>query len=320
MRALAALLIASVALALTTAAASAEDPVVLDMRIDGPETITVGDRLTYVVTLEADKGIEFSVVQSTLPREVEIIGTPRTSTRSAADGRIEVTLTFQLAVFVPGNVEVPPISLRYFGQDVAGGTVTTPASRLAIVSVLPAGGQLEPRDLKPQAEIGVSSPAWVGPALAVAVAALVLILALMSWRIRTAQRRAAFVPAPVIVADGPEDRARIVLDRAGVDFGADGDYIAYYGAIAVTVRTYLTQRYGFPAFALTTRELEKEMLRRGLDRWQVRVAGGLLTQCDSVVYANYRPAAERADADLTAAYEIVEMSRPAEREAVGAAT
>jgi hypothetical protein len=52
------------------------------------------------------------------------------------------------------------------------------------------------------------------------------------------------------------------------------------------------------------------MLKRGLDRWQVRVASGLLEQCDSVVYARYRPAAERADADLTAAYEIVEMSRP----------
>jgi hypothetical protein len=52
------------------------------------------------------------------------------------------------------------------------------------------------------------------------------------------------------------------------------------------------------------------MIRLGVDRWQVRVAGGLLAQCDAVVYARYRPAAERADADLTAAYEIVEMSRP----------
>ncbi len=52
------------------------------------------------------------------------------------------------------------------------------------------------------------------------------------------------------------------------------------------------------------------MLKRGLDRWQVRVASGLLEQCDAVVYAQYRPAPERADADLTAAYEIVEMSRP----------
>jgi hypothetical protein len=108
----------------------------------------------------------------------------------------------------------------------------------------------------------------------------------------------------------PEDRARVVLDTAGAGFSIGGDYIEYYSSIGVTVRRYLTERYGFPAFALTTRELEAEMLKRGLDRWQVRVASGLLQQCDAVVYASYRPAAERADADLTAAYEIVEMSRP----------
>jgi hypothetical protein len=28
------------------------------------------------------------------------------------------------------------------------------------------------------------------------------------------------------------------------------------------------------------------------------------------MFAHYRPAGERADADLTAAYEIIEMSRP----------
>jgi hypothetical protein len=67
------------------------------------------------------------------------------------------------------------------------------------------------------------------------------------------------------------------------------------------------------------------MSRRGHDRWQARLVGGLLSQCDAVVYAHYRPAGGRADADLTAAYEIVEMSRPeddnelaaTEREEVG---
>ena len=128
--------------------------------------------------------------------------------------------------------------------------------------------------------------------------------------LRAVKRHAAYVPPPVVVEEMPEDRARVVLDTAGAGFSLGGDYIEYYSSIGVTVRRYLTERYGFPAFALTTRELETEMLRRGLDRWQVRVASGLLEQCDAVVYANYRPAAERADADLTAAYEIVEMSRP----------
>jgi len=76
------------------------------------------------------------------------------------------------------------------------------------------------------------------------------------------------------------------------------------------VRKYLADRFEFPAFALTSRELEEQMMQRGLDRWQIRVVGGLISQCDSVVYRRYRPAPERAEHDLTAAYEIVEMSRP----------
>ncbi len=108
----------------------------------------------------------------------------------------------------------------------------------------------------------------------------------------------------------PEDAARRALDGAGSRFGADGDFAAYYGVLASTVRDYLTYRFGFPAFALTTVELQGQMVFRGMDRWQARLVGGLLSQCDAVMFAHYRPAGERADADLTAAYEIIEMSRP----------
>ena len=320
MRAVAsALLLALICVFMTSSPASAADPVVVDMQIDSPDQVTVGDRLTYVITIEADRGVEFSLVQSTLPPEVEVAGTPRTTTRSVGEGRIEVKLTFQLAAFVPGDVIVPPLSLRYFGKDIEGGTIQTQASRISVASVLPAGGgDVEPRDLKPQAELGLGSPAWIAPAVAAASIALIVVCTLLFWRVGVLRQRAAYVPAPVVIAEVPEDRARVVLDRTGVDFGADGDYVSYYRSIGVTVRSYLTERYGFPAFALTTRELESEMLHRGLDRWQVRVAGGLLAQCDSVVYAHYRPAAERADADLTAAYEIVEMSRPEELAPAGA--
>ena len=108
----------------------------------------------------------------------------------------------------------------------------------------------------------------------------------------------------------PEDQARAALDRAGVEFAELRDHVSYYAAIALAIRDYLTERYGFPAFALTTGELDHEMQRRGIDRWQTRLVNGLLTQCDASVYARYSPALERADADLTSAYEIVEMNRP----------
>jgi hypothetical protein len=190
--------------------------------------------------------------------------------------------------------------------------VTRPVS-LRVESVLPADmtdAQLRP--LKPQAEIPEPGAfeALVPVGVAVALAAVVL-LALLMLRKRSRPRvRAVEVEAESYEA--AEDRARRLLDGAGEAFGSDGDYVTYYTALATTLREYLTARFGFPAFALTTAEMQEQMVQRGMDRWQARIAGGLLNQCDAVVYARYRPAAERADADLTAAYEIVEMSRPGE--------
>jgi hypothetical protein len=51
------------------------------------------------------------------------------------------------------------------------------------------------------------------------------------------------------------------------------------------------------------------MVDSGVDRWQARLVGGLLRECDAIVYAGYLPASARADGNLTTAYEIVEMTR-----------
>ena len=295
--------------------ASAGEPIVTDLRTRSPEHLTVGDHLLYLIKLEADEGTQVSLAPGALPDGLVLTKTPETKTRSLGEGRIEVTLTLEVAPFLPGAIDVPPLRLRYTGPTGDSGEVATQASVVVVESVLPASGEVAPRDLKPQAAIGTPTPVWALVAFVALLLALGVVLGLLAWRRRALRRRAAIaVPVAAPVAAGPEDRARAVLDRAGADFGSSGDYDAYYSAIAVTVRDFLSDRYSFPAFALTTRELQEHMVRRGMDRWLARVAVGLLSQCDEVVYAHYRPAPERADADLTAAYEVVEMSRPQQPE------
>jgi hypothetical protein len=108
------------------------------------------------------------------------------------------------------------------------------------------------------------------------VAVFVLVGAAL-WRRSVLRRRALYVPPPKPLVLGPEDLARDALDKAGIAFREDGDYEAYYTALGVVVRKYLSDRYDFPAYALTTREVEAQMIDRGIDRWQVRVAGGLFS-------------------------------------------
>src|SRR5690606_21382495 len=153
-----------------------------------------------------------------------------------------------------------------------------PGSVIAVTSVLPQAGQVAPKDLKPQAEVGKPPPTWPLP-VAVSLATLVaLVLITLFARRQLRKRRVTRALRRVPVYTGPEDEARAQLDRAATAYQETGDLNAYSTALANTTRNYLTRRYNFPAFALTTRELESAMLRMGLDRWQVRVATGLLSQ------------------------------------------
>jgi hypothetical protein len=85
----------------------------------------------------------------------------------------------------------------------------------------------------------------------------------------------------------------------------ESDPVTAYRTLSSAVRRHLGDQYGFPAIALTARELERRMEAEGVGRWEARLVGGLLENCDAVVYAGYRPASERRRADLTMAEEIV---------------
>lgn len=297
-------------LALAAARPAAAEPQVTGARVVAPDRVTAGDRFHFVITFQAETGTRVALAPGALPLEYGLVSQPQVTTRSLGGGQSEITLDIEMAAFFAGPAYIPPLLVDYEEPGGRRGQVVTPSGSLVITSVLPADpAAIQVRDLKPQLEIG--TPGSIGLFAGLLALAVVLLAVITVLIVR--MMRPAPAPAPEALDTGelgPEDRARAILEAAGVAFGADRDFVAYYGAIAVTIRNYLTERYGFPAFALTTFELRNEMGRRGIDRWQARLVDGLLTQCDSAVYARYRPALERADLDLTTAFEIVEMSRP----------
>jgi hypothetical protein len=292
--------------------ALAADPLVTGIRLQGPETITVGDRFNLVISVEADSGSRVSLAPGALPASLTLLGAPGVEMRDKGNGRSEISLTAQVAAFFVGDTDIPPLKLNIGDSTGAIHQVATPPIRLSVASTLPPTDNPEPRPLKPQAEIArVGTPAWVYASTALAISLGVVLGAVLVRR-----RRPVLVlePEPDLVPLGPEDDARLELDRDAASHLAARDFPAFYSVLSMTVRRYLTERFGFPAFALTTVELQNQMVARGIDRWQARLVGGLLEQCDAVVFAGYRPAPGRADSDLTAAYEIIEISRPAEAE------
>ncbi len=289
--------------------AAAADTKVTNVEVDAPAGTTVGDRFHVVITLLADPGTDVSLAPGAIPDAFSLIDAAPPSVEDIGNSRVRITLDLELAAFQTGDVALPPLTIDYRDAQGAPGQVQTPATSVTIASVLNGATAPTPRGLKPQAEIGSAGAGGLLLRAGVVAVVALLVGAVIFMLVRRRKPKATVADA-VLAELGPEDLARAHLDRAAVDFAADRNLVPYYTTIALTVRNYLTERYGFHAFALTTSELRDEMLRRGIDRWQARLVDGLLSQCDAAVYAHYEPAAERADTDLTTAYEVIEMSRP----------
>ncbi len=275
-----------------------------------PDMATVGDRLTLTIVVESDAGVtidapgfgtDFGGLEPTA------VAPPSTEQRG---GHTRTTLVYTLVAFRPGDYTVPPVRIGWRTDSGDNGNTTSEARTVHVQSVL-APGETELRPLKPQIELGDPAPNPVVPMLFVAVFAALTAFG-YSLVARAINSRPVRVPAQAR-ADVPlaaDARARAVLDG----LGAPGDDPrAYYAAIAATIRRYLSDCYGFAAYAMTRRELERSATAAGVPRWPARLTANLLEQCDAVQFAGFRPASERARADLDAAYEIIDLTTAAER-------
>jgi len=306
------LLAALAALAPSTVAAQPETPVTVRAGVDR-DRVTVGDRMTLTVVLEHDAAVTPDVLSDTTAfGPFEVLAAEPPQERTLEGGRVETTLVFTVAAFATGDLQIPAIAIPYTDATGNPAVATAPAIPISVASVIPADQPpTDIRDLKPQLSVPGGAPAYLRPLVIAAAAVIALGLALLLARLLRRRR----APTPASPPASTEDEARAELERiAGLGLPEGGGHKEHYRLVGSCVRRYLTDCYGFPAFALTTAELEEQMVRRGVDRWQARLVSGLLQECDEVRYGQYVPALARADADLTAAFEIVEMTRPQPRE------
>jgi hypothetical protein len=301
--------VAVLLVALLAVPAGAQTPVTATATADRA-TASVGDRITYQITVTSPPGAQITPPGDTQAfGQFDILERRSPQQQTLPDGRTETQVTFVVAAFrATGPLPLTSPAVPYTLPDGSSGTAPVSPITITVQSVLPEQGPADIRDLKPQLIVpGAPTrvPEYLYALAAAAVALPVLTVIFLRLRRRSAQ---APGPAPSLL---PEDIARAELDEiAAMGLLANGDYRTYHRMIAGVVRRYLSARYHFPGFARTTTELQMSMVDSGVDRWQARLVSGLLRECDAVVYAGYLPASARADSNLTTAYEIVEMTRP----------
>ncbi len=229
---------------------------------------------------------------------LEVIRVQRAETTVAGETALH-RLEVVVAGFGLGPLRAQPV------VNILEGTAftqrTLPAVEFEVIASLAPGAPLELTPLATPVAIGGGESPLLLPAMIAGAGGAALAVAGAGWLLlgRVLRRRteeAGVVEAPPL----PELGLAVELLEA--------DPVGAYRTMAATVRAALAERYRFPARALTTRELQRRMEDAGVDRWEARLVAGLLQECDSVVYAGYRPAAERRQSDLTMAREILEAA------------
>jgi hypothetical protein len=297
------------------AAVSAQDPTPQASVSVDRTRVTVGDPINLTVTIRHQQGVQIlttSLDDQLRPFEPLSSEPPQERT---VNGAQELRLQYRVAVYHTGTVALPQFTISYALPDGTTGQIQTAAAQpITVQSVLPPGATpTDIQGLKPQASLPVPASqqlVWLaGIAGIAATVALVLAGGVWLWRRRGGS---APVPAPSHAAE-----ARAELDRImALDLVRQGELAEHYRLIAACIRRYLTERFGFPAVALTSGELSKGMEAHGVERWPARLINGLLSECDAVAYARYLPAPARIEADNAMAYEIIDategLMRPAQ--------
>jgi hypothetical protein len=294
------------------AAVGAQQPATLEVTVDRTQ-VTVGDRIA--VTLRAQMPSDAQPDLSGLDRQfgdldVLVIGLPEE--RALGDGRKEIRVRYEVAAFRPGPAELPALRIPFTSAEGDGEAVSQPIG-VTVLSVLQPGVDPgEVKDLKPQIDLPFSAGMSTRTVVLIAggAALALLVLAFGGWRWWQSRRVIAEMPVAEPIEETVDAVARAELDRiSGLGLLEAGDIKTFHALIAACIRRYLSDRYGFAAFAMTTTELSGRMEQMGVDRWPARLVGGLLGECDAVSYARYEPARIRADNNLVMAYEIVDITR-----------
>lgn len=213
--------------------------------------------------------------------------------------RFEVLLTsFELGEVVVSPSVIVSDSGREVRRSLASVSVTV-VSSLAADAPLTLSPPQGARSID-----GGQSPFLVPGIVAAGVVAAAGIFALLFVLLRSVLRSWS-LPGPEGIESDEAEAAEPLVDAEGL---LDSDPVGAYRIIARSVRRALTEAYLLPVASMTTDELNSRLEPGGVDSWVVRMATDLLSQCDAVVYAGYRPAPERRRGDLTVAGEILRVA------------
>ena len=243
--------------------------------------------------------------------EVFEVRSQSAATTTERGGRLVTSQSIEVALFAPGEHEIPPLVVTVRDSE---GTILdqpVPAVTLEVVPVL-AEDDEELKDIRPQAEMtgplldfsDLAAPSnwpWIAGALA--------LIGLAGWGLYMLLRPRP--PEPVLIS--PYDAAMAELERIEeLRLPAAGRFKEHYTLVADVMRTYLEGEFAIPALDRTTSEIQAEVSAVDIDAEGAIEMRWLFVDCDIIKFTGLEPDEYEAGLMVGRAREILDMIRPPE--------
>ncbi len=269
-------------------------------------TITIGDRITYTITIVHDESLK---VQQPGPGanlgQFEIkdyhIAEPRHE-----NGRLVEQFRYVISVFDTGRFVIPPfpvaVSLGDTSQPVV---VQSEAIPIYVKSVLNSPNA-ELKDIKPPVVPPVNYWRWV---LLAGGVLLLMGLALLGWYGYRRRKEGQPLFRKEVIRPAHEIALEAIQALRESDLLARQDYKTFFTRLSDIVRTYLENRFFVPAMEATTDEILEAISSLDLEAEHRGRLEQVLRLCDLVKFARYQPEPTEIEGALAMTKAFVQGTR-----------
>lgn len=269
--------------------------------------ITIGDIITYTMTVSTPKGVEIVTLPPGAQLGQFIIRDYEIPEPKEAGEIIEHRFLFKITAYTTGQVEIPPMPVFVNPRSETPGVVVTEGIQVRVAPVTNPD-DLEIRDVKPP----LSIPLDVKPYILAAAAAIALVVALAAvllylYRWRPAKED---IPEPVKPAHELAYQELRALEEQGLLEA--GEIEAFYTKLSEIIRRYIALRWRIYALEYTSTEILEALKQRVLENRVYERVQWFLHETDLVKFARHLPPDQDRSVIMDRARGIVDMSKESE--------
>jgi len=265
-------------------------------RLDVSETV----ELALEATAPEEQEVRFPVLPDKLGG-FSVLESREASPLLVGDGQILRRETYVLEPFLPGDYEIPPLTIG-IGED---RSIETEPMQVVVESLLKEGEEKpEIKDIAPP----VSLPG-LNPWIYVGIAVLLIAAGLTYWWKKLRRKR-----APVETQPQPHEIAlRALRELMNEDLITKGQAKLFYLKVSAILRRYIEGRFGLQAPESTTEEFLNDLRDdQSFSERQKELLRQFLVHCDLVKFAGHQPVREEIDDTINTCAQFIAETKPQE--------